>query len=223
MPDSIADGQGQVPPVPQSPDSNGQVPPVSQAQSTASDSGTSSDGLTLEQARDALKKAREEAAKHRVDSKRLAELEAAEAERANAALSEKERYEKQKASDQARIAELETKLQEVRVGTRIDAAAVTLGISPALAHRILDWSALTFGENGDPTNVAELLAKAVADYGIPTAETQQQQQTPTPQQPLAPAMSATNPSRASQLVGANGHFNRNDLHIKVTDPALWKK
>jgi len=109
----------------------------------------------------------------------------------------------------------------VRVGTRIDAAAATLGISPALAHRILDWSALTFGENGDPTNVAELLAKVVAELLPDLAQQQQQQQqTPTPQQPLAPAMSATNPSRGSQ--NSNG-FAKGEMPRNVMDKRLWER
>ena len=94
MPDSIADGQGQVPPAPQSPDSNGQVPPVSQVQSA--DHGDHSDGtpeqdMTPAEYRDALKRANAQAAKYRVDSKELAELRAFKQQQDDAKLSADEK------------------------------------------------------------------------------------------------------------------------------------
>jgi len=226
MPDSIADGQGQVPPVPQSPDSNGQVPPVSQVQSA--DHGDHSDGtpeqdMTPAEYRDALKRANAQAAKYRVDSKELAELRAFKQQQDDAKLSTDEKRDRALAEAQQRAADAEIRAQGIAIRAEIKSVATVMGIKPELATKLLDHNAIEFNEDGDPTNVAELLAKVVAELLPDLAQQQQQQQTPTPQQPLAPAMSATNPSRASQLVGANGHFSKNDLHIKVTDPALWKK
>lgn len=167
---SNGDGTGQVPPS-SSPDSNGQVPPVSQAQtSTASDSSgtssSSSDGLTHEQALDALRKAREDAAKARVDSKRLAELEKRFQDDENAKLTEKERYEKERADWQAEKADLQRQRQEAAIRADIKLAAADLGIKQELARRILDYSAIEFDGEGDPKNVEKLLRAAAEEYGL---------------------------------------------------------
>ena len=237
MPESSPDGTGQVPPVSQSPDSNGQVPPASQVSSTTtSESGTSSDGLTLEQARDALKKARDEAAKQRVDGKRLAELETLFQQQQDAKLSEAERLQKQYADLQTKAAEDLASFQHRLVRAETRGLAEKLGLKQELAQLLIKekYAEIEFNEDGDPTNVAELLAKAVADLGLSalTAQaqqqaTQQQQQQPTQapgQQPAfaAPAMGATNPPRGSQVAGSNGIFARSEIP-KLTDPRLWKK
>jgi len=196
------DATGQEPPI-SSPDGNGQEPPTSQVSSTSdkNNGGTGSSITTLEDALGALEKARKDQARYRVDAKRLAELEAIEAERANAALSDKERHDKQRATDQARIAELETKLQDVRVGTKIDAAAASLGMNPALANRILDRSALEYGEDGNPTNVAELLLKTAQELDIsvttPGASNGKNGHTPrqAQQQPSGIGATPANPAR----------------------------
>ena len=223
MPDSV-NGTGQVPPASQSPDGNGQVPPTSQVSSTPTD-GQSDDstGLTPEQLKDALDKARKEAAKHRVDAKRLAELEARFQQEEDAKLNETERLQKQYADLQAQAAEKERQSQERVIRADVRSAAKDLGVKPELAYRLIEYSAIEFNDDGDPTNVAELLAKAMADYGLPTpAQQQEQQQHQTPSTPAAPAMGATNPPRGSQVAGANGIFGRDEIP-RLTDSRLWKR
>ena len=222
MPDNLADGTGQVPPASQSPDGNGQVPPTSQVSSTDGH-GDDSTGLSPEQLKDALDKARKEAAKHRVDAKRLAELEARFQQEEDAKLSETDRLQKQYADLQAQAAEKERQSQERVIRADVRSAAKDLGVKPELAYRLIEYSAIEFNDDGDPTNVAELLAKAMADYGLPTpAQQQEQQQHQTPSTPAAPAMGATNPPRGSQVAGANGMFARDEVP-KLTDPRLWKR
>lgn len=235
------DGTGQVPPT-SSPDSNGQVPPESHSQSStsaASDNGatnstttsTANGGMTLEQALDALKKAREDAAKRRVDDKELADLRAYKQQQDDARLSETEKMQKQLAALQDQMAEKERMAQERVLRADIRSVARDLGLKPELAYRLLDYAAVTFDEDGDPTNVAELLAKAVEEFGLaPTAaaaasgtsSAQQPARTQQPSTPAAPAMGATNPSRGSQTIGANGRFTRGQVP-SLSDPALWKR
>lgn len=233
MPTNPTTGTGQVPPESQSPDGNGQVPPTSQdATSATSDApeGQSSQQLSADQLRDALEKARKDAAKNRVDAKRLAELEAAEQQRADAALSEKERYDKKIAELQAQVAEQTRQNQERVIRSDIRSAADKLGVKPELAYRLLDYAAITFNDDGDPTNISDLLKTAMEEYGL-TPQSQQpaatgalngntgQQQRPSG----IPQTGATNPPRGSQLVGANGKvYDRNEIP-KLSDPGLWKR
>ena len=232
------DGNGQEP-TSSSPDSrNGQESAASQASSTrdTSDHGSSSSPNAPTNGADdkdaIIESLRREAAQRRVDAKRLAELEKREQERADADLSEKERYDKERAQWQAERAELERQRQETAIRADVKLAAQELGIKPELAKRLLDYNAIEFDEDGDPTNVAELLAKAVEEFGLaPTAaaaaasgtsSAQQPARTQQPSTPAAPAMSATNPSRGSQTIGANGRFTRGQVP-SLSDPALWKR
>jgi len=219
------DATGQAPPI-SSPDSNGQVPPVSQASSTDDDGNANghapdSSSKTAEQWEEIARKARNEAAKNRIDSKELAELRAFKQQQEDAKLSADEKRDKELASAQERAAAAEERAQRVAVRAEAKVVATSLGIKPELALKLLDYAAIEFNEDGDPTNVAELLAKVVAEL-LPDLAPQQQQQTPTPQQPLAPAMSATNPSRGSQTLGPNGRYGRNDIP-KLSDPSLWRR
>ena len=233
MPTNPTTGTGQVPPESQSPDGNGQVPPTSQdATSAQGDSGNSepSSQLTYEQLMDRNKKLAAENAQRRVDAKRLAELEAAEQQRADAALSEKERYDKKIAELQAQVAEQQRQTQERVIRSDIRSAADKLGVKPELAYRLLDYAAITFNDDGDPTNISDLLKTAMEEYGL-TPQSQQpaatgalngntgQQQRPSG----IPQTGATNPPRGSQLVGANGKvYDRNEIP-KLSDPGLWKR
>lgn len=231
MPTSPTDGTGQVPPTPQSPDGNGQVPPTSQdATSATSDApeSQSSQQLSADQLRDALEKARKDAAKNRVDAKRLAELEAAEQQRADAALSEKERYDKKIAELQAQVAEQTRQTQERVIRSDIRSAADKLGVKPELAYRLLDYAAITFNDDGDPTNISDLLKATLQEMapellapsatGAMNGNTGQQQRSST-----VPQTGATNPPRGSQLVGANGKvYDRNEIP-KLNDRGLWKR
>ena len=224
MPNSSAPDSGQVPPGAQSPDGNGQVPPTSQDATAVDSGGQPESPLTESQLRDALEKARKDAAKYRVDAKRLAELEAKEAAAAEAQLSEKERYEKKIADLQAQVADKERQNQERVIRSDIRSAADKLGVKPELAYRLLDYAAITFNDDGDPTNINALLKAAMEEYGLTPASQ--------PQQPAGagaagspsgiPQTGATNPPRGSQIVGANGRFSREEIP-RLSDPRLWKR
>ena len=205
------DGNGQVPPA-SSPDSNGQVPPVSHSSSTSGDDSangqehsepSSASSLSYEQLQDRNKKLAAENAKRRVDEKELAELRAFRQQQEDAKLSADEKRDKELASAQERAAAAEERAQRVAVRAEAKVVATSLGIKPELALKLLDYAAIEFNEDGDPTNVAELLANVVEELLPQLASGQQQppqQQTP---QPVAPQMRATNPSRdgrAGQIV-----------------------
>lgn len=166
MPDNdLVTGSGQVPPGSQSPDSNGQVPPAShEAPPTESDADSSS--LTPAQLHDALRKAREQAAKLRVESKELAELRAYKQQQEDARLTQDQRRDKELAAAQERAAAAELKAQQTAIRAEVKNVAGSLGLNTALALRLLDHAALEFNDDGDPTNVAALLATAVEEYGL---------------------------------------------------------
>lgn len=235
------DGTGQVPPT-SSPDSNGQVPPESHSQSStsaASDNGanttsTANGGMTLEQALDALKKAREDAAKRRVDDKELADLRAFKQQADDAKLSADEKRDRALAEAQQRAADAETRAQGIAIRAETRSVARELGINPELALKLLDFAEIEFNDDGDPTNIGKLLAAVVEKYGLPTTAAATaapgapgqpgQQPAPSPAAAVtAPAVGATNPSRASQITGgANGRFTRGQIP-SLSDPALWKR
>ena len=218
------DATGQEPPI-SSPDGNGQEPPTSQVSSTSdkNNGGTGSSITTLEDALGALEKARKDQARYRVDAKRLAELEAAEQQRTDAALSEKERYEKKINDLQARLAQQQEAHKQQIARSEIRSQAATLGIKPELALKLLSLDDIEYGEDGDPTNVAELLANVVAELlpqlapGAPAGQQQVAQQ----QQPVAPQIRATNPSRD----GRAGQIARKDASQMArfgATPGLFK-
>src|SRR6185437_10386346 len=215
------DATGQVPPI-SSPDGNGQVPPTSQASSTGDPSDDSTGQLSPEQLKSALDKAR-------VDAKELADLRAFKQQQDDARLSESEKIQKQLATLQEQMAEKERMAQERVLRADIRSAARDLGLKPELAYRLLDLAAVEYSENGDPTNVAELLAAAVAEFGLatpaaaaPDAPAQQQPPISSTTAAPIPAMGATNPPRGSQVAGANGTFSRDEIP-RLTDPRLWRR
>ena len=231
MPTNPTTGTGQMPPESQSPDGNGQMPPTSQDATTADSSDNAAPshaGWTNDQYEDALRKARDDAKKIRLDAKRLAELEAAEQQRAEAALSEKERYEKKIADLQAQVAEQTRSSQERVIRSDIRSAADKLGVKPELAYRLLDYAAITFNDDGDPTNISDLLKAAMEEYGLtpqssaPAATGGNGQQQQQPSNPV-PQTGATNPPRGSQRVGANGVFAQGEIVRNVLDSRLWKR
>ena len=233
------DGTGQVPPT-SSPDSNGQVPPESHSQSStsaASDNGanttsTANGGMTLEQALDALKKAREDAAKRRVDDKELADLRAFKQQADEAKLSADEKRDRALAEAQQRAADAETRAQGIAIRAETRSVARELGINPELALKLLDFAEIEFNDDGDPTNIGKLLAAVVEKYGLPTtaaatvapgAPGQPGQQPQQPAPSTTPAMGATNPPRGSQVAGPNGAFTRGEYPRTVLDSRLWSK
>jgi multidrug efflux pump subunit AcrA (membrane-fusion protein) len=151
--------------------------------------------MTPDQYRDALKKARAEAAKSRVDSKRLAELEANQ-------LTDAEKRDKELADAQARAASAEERAQ--RVGVRAEAKLVAreLGINMELALELLNFKDIEFDESGDPKNVAALLKAKVEKYGIAPSSSSASAAS---QQPHVSSGGAVNPSRTSN--SNNGLFD----------------
>jgi len=200
------DATGQMPPI-SSPGDNDQMSDASQVSSNTSDTPARRTGetiSTLEEALDALEKSRKDALKYRVDGKELAELRAFRQQQEDAKLSADEKRDKELASAQERAAAAEERAQRVAVRAEAKVVATSLGIKPELALKLLDYAAIEFNEEGDPTNVAELLANVVEELLPQLASGQQQPpQQQTPQQPVAPQMRATNPSRdgrAGQIV-----------------------
>ena len=96
--------------------------------------------------------------------------------------------------EQTEKAELLRERQEFAIRGDVKVAAAELGISQKLAKLILDYSAIEFDENGDPTNVAELLRAAVEEHDIPLN---------------GAASSAANDAAAN---GSNGR-TANQLHV----------
>jgi len=200
------DATGQMPPI-SSPGDNDQMSDASQVSANTSDTPARRTGetiSTLEEALDALEKSRKDALKYRVDGKELAELRAFRQQQEDAKLSADEKRDKELASAQERAAAAEERAQRVAVRAEAKVVATSLGIKPELALKLLDYAAIEFNEEGDPTNVAELLANVVEELLPQLASGQQQPpQQQTPQQPVAPQMRATNPSRdgrAGQIV-----------------------
>lgn len=117
--------------------------------------------LTLEQALDALRKARAEAASHRV---KLNEYETKQQEAERAKLSKEEQL-------SAKIADLERDLTErtrqhqertIQYEVRLHAAKLGI-IDPDAAVKLMDWSALEFDQDGNPKNAQKLLKDLVAE------------------------------------------------------------
>lgn len=198
----------------------------------ASDAGQG-DGVTSEQpssqdtvhdpiakaVADAEYKARQE---RRALEKKLAEFESAQQQAEEAKLSEMEKATKKIADLEAKLAESAKAHQEYLIGQQVEQAAKALGITPALADRILDRNALDLDkETGQPTNIAALLQAALEQYGLAQPPNAAQAQAMIQTAPSAPQVGATNPSRASQVVGSNGIFGPNEIP-KLTDRRLWK-
>lgn len=140
--------QGQVPTPQGSPAATGQVPTPG-----------AGDDLTPEQLRDALRRARDDAAKIRIDSKRLADLEKAESDRQAASLSET-----QKVAKRAEDAEAALKGARTRIGAaELKVAASAVGIIDADIAAALLGSKVEYDAAGEPTNVADLVKQLKAD------------------------------------------------------------
>jgi hypothetical protein len=152
--------------------------PVSEAQNQ---------GLTLEQALDALKKVRAEAAGYRT---KLSTFEQAQQEAERAKLSKEEQL-------QAKIADLERAqadrdriYQEAQVAYAVEKAATKIGIvDPDAAAKLLDLAQLEFNEDGKPKNAEKLLRDLIQAK---------------PYLAGTPAVSPTNP--------ATNHSQRGGIH-----------
>lgn len=178
--------------VPQAPQSDPNPNPPAEPQTQQPQEPGNKPQLSLEQALDALEKARKDAAKNRIDAKRLAELEAAQKAADDAKLTETERLQKQYAEAQAEAAQARLEAREKVLRAEIRAAAAATGVNPALALRLIDLSDVEDDDNGDPKNITDLLKKAITDFGITPGASQQ----PASQaQPATPNPGASNPQR----------------------------
>lgn len=211
VPGDAATTPGQVPTPPSgTPPTPGQVPPPS-----------AGDDLTADQLRDALKRANEQAAKSRIDAKRLAELEKAEADRQAASLSETEKIAK-------RVAEAESALKAARgrIGAaELKAAASVLGIiDPDIAAALLG-SKVEYDGDGEPTNVADLVKQLKTDK--PHLFGQPSQGQPVPTRPAANSGGATNPGRQAGHGGLTREMieamSSRERVARINEIVAWEK
>jgi multidrug efflux pump subunit AcrA (membrane-fusion protein) len=198
------------------------VPPTSQDATTAHGDAPSDGNLSETQLRDALDKARKDAAQNRVDAKRLAELEAKEAAAAEAQLSDKERYEKKIAALEAQVASERKAREETNILAEIRSQASALGVDAKLASKLIERGEITLDESGQPTNMATLFEAMLKEYPqlavAPAANGATAQ--PSSSNPV-PQTGATNPPRGSQVTGASGVFARDEIP-RLTDRRLYK-
>lgn len=140
-------------------------PTAGTSTSTTADTSTAGEpSLTLEQALDALKKARGDAAKNRVDGKRLAELEEAQRKADLAKLDDRQRLEKELADLQTKHADIQRASQERIIRAEVRAHAASVGVPPELASRLLDYSEIKFDDDGEPQNIGDLLKALIKQY-----------------------------------------------------------
>lgn len=188
-------------------------PPTSDAAVATHDQQHPHDDMTPEQLRAALSKARAEAAENRRKAKELDDLRQAEAD---AKLSETEKLQKQLAETQAERDRITQQVQERVVRAEVRSTARELGIKPELALRLIDLAAIAFDDVGDPTNISELLAAAMKEFGLTPAQSAQ------PAPSSGPRTGPTNPPRGGQIAGANGTFAANEIP-RLNDPRLWRR
>lgn len=172
-----------------------------------------SSSLTLEQALDALEKARREAAAQRVDAKRLKELEAAVKARDEADLTELQKTQKRLAELQQAQVESEHKQQERVIRYAVQAHASTQGIPAELAARLIDYAEIEYDDDGEPTNVGKLLDKLVKQYPQLKASGPAATQAQAPQ-PTSVGVTPGNPARSGAHSGAITQEYLNSLTAK---------
>lgn len=115
--------------------------------------------LTLEQALDALKKTRAEAAAHRTENNTL-KAKMTEYERAQ--LTKEEQLTAKVADLEREKAELTRQHQERTIHYEVQSHAAKLGIvDPEAAVKLLDWSQLEYDDDGMPKNAQKLLQELV--------------------------------------------------------------
>ncbi|HLY30705.1 MAG TPA: hypothetical protein VKQ36_06730 [Ktedonobacterales bacterium] len=167
------------------------------ANPTTPETPATEQGLTREQALDALEKARREAAKHRVDAKELEELRAFKQKQEAATLSETERLQKQVSDMQLAQTEAQRKAQERVIRAEVRAHAATVGVPPDLAARLIDYSEIEFDGDGEPTNIGKLLEKLIKQYPqlVPSSAA------PAAPQPTSVGATPANPSRSGASSG----------------------
>lgn len=137
-------------------------------------------------------------AERMLEEKRQANAEAKRAQDELKKLQDAAKTDEQKRAE--RLAELEAQTstieqerQQWRVERAVMLAAPAAGLSAALAIRLIDLAEVKY-KDGEPTNIAELLTKALAQYPeLKPAQQPGQPTTPAPRQGLG----ASNPPRSS--------------------------
>lgn len=131
--------------------------------------------------------------------KQEANSEAAETKRRLKQLEDAAKTEDQKRAEH--LAELEAhastfdqERQQWLVERAVLVAAPQAGINPALAMRLIDLADVKTNAKGEPNNIPELLAKAIADFKLQPGQSAGQ--------PALPNIGASNPSR-SATTGVN--------------------
>lgn len=158
--------------------------PTSEAQNPETPART---GLSHDEALDALKKVRQEAADSR---RKLQAYEKAKQEQDERDLSELQKAQKRLTQLEADHQTLTTAAQSRALRYEVQLSAAKLGIvDPDAAARLLDNSELTFAEDGSPTNVESLLKALVKarPWLAPPSDP--------PARPTAPRIQTTNPAQ----------------------------
>lgn len=138
----------------------------------------------------AIKKANAEAKAHRLERDELKKF---KDQTEAATLSETEKRERERQALEKQLAEVQSErdkalatAKELRINQDIFAKAAKVGINPSLATKVLDHSEIDYDDNGNPTNVEDLLKSLLKEFPNLAA---QQNRTP------ASSGGATNPGR----------------------------
>lgn len=156
--------------------------------------------------------------------KQDANAEAAETKRRLKQLEDAAKTDEQKRAE--RLAELEAhastfeqERQQWQLERAVLSAAPQAGINPALALRLIDLADVKTNAKGEPTNVPELLAKAIADFKLQPGQSAGQ--------PAPPNIGASNPSR-SATTGQNalnwdviGHMTPQEYEARRPEIQRW--
>lgn len=133
------------------------TPPV---EPPADDPAGEGGGLTLEQVKAELAKVRREAASHRTKN---AALEAAEATRKAAEMTDLEKAQAATKALEASVASAQNEAKQARAEVAITKAAAKAGLPAELAIRLLRGD-VEFDANGQPTGVDEAIADLVKEH-----------------------------------------------------------
>jgi hypothetical protein len=170
---------------------------------TTTDDNSHEDALTDPAAlRAALEAARKEAAQNRKAAKEYADF---KLQLETDKLSETEKLQRERDDYRTRVEALESEKQAILVRAEARSVARDLGLNPDKAWKLVDSAAVSFNDEGDPTNIRELMTQALQDLGLTLPAS-----SPAPAQPPlgqpgvvarvappVPATGATNPPRGA--------------------------
>lgn len=115
-------------------------------------------------------------------------------------LSESERRDKRLAELQAKEAQWQEERQQLLISHAVALSAAQVGIIPELAVKLVDWSEVETDDQGQPTNIADLLKKLLKRYPQLSAQ-YVPPEAATPQAQPAPRVPPTNPARSQVTQG----------------------